>query len=51
MPSEHATVFTNYPMATKEQVSEAIESALKASQSWQDTPFVDRAAIFQRLPS
>lgn len=40
--------FTNYPLATKEQVSTAIESALKAKQSWQDTPFVDRVAIFQR---
>lgn len=48
MPAEHKTVFTNYPVATKEQVSAAIESALAAKQSWQDTPFVDRVAIFQR---
>lgn len=48
MPSEHATTFTNYPMATKEQVSASIESALKAKKSWEDVPFVDKAAIFQR---
>lgn len=48
MPSEHGTTFTNYPLASKEQVSTAIESALKAKKSWEETPFVDRAAIFQR---
>lgn len=48
MPSEHATTLTNHPMASKEQVAAAIESALAAKQSWQDTPFVDRVAIFQR---
>ncbi|EKG14285.1 Delta-1-pyrroline-5-carboxylate dehydrogenase 1, partial [Macrophomina phaseolina MS6] len=48
MPSEHATTFTNYPLATKEQASAAIESALKAKKRWEETPFVDRAAIFQK---
>ncbi|KAE8376620.1 putative pyrroline-5-carboxylate dehydrogenase [Aspergillus bertholletiae] len=46
MPSEHATTFTNYPLASKEQVAASIESALKAKKSWEETPFVDRAAIF-----
>ncbi|KUL89415.1 hypothetical protein ZTR_04290 [Talaromyces verruculosus] len=46
MPAEHATSFTNYPLATKEQVSTAIKSALKAKMDWENTPFVDRAAIF-----
>ncbi|KAI4657908.1 uncharacterized protein J4E78_006297 [Alternaria triticimaculans] len=46
LPAEHQTTFTNYPLATKEQVSIAIESALKAKKSWEDTAFVDRAAIF-----
>ena len=46
LPAEHATTFTNYPLATKEQVSSAIESALKAKKVWERTPFVDRAAIF-----
>tara|TARA_R110002003_G_scaffold236_9_gene17147 strand:- start:666 stop:2153 length:1488 start_codon:yes stop_codon:yes gene_type:complete len=46
LPAEHATTFTNYPLVTKEQVSTAIESALQAKKSWENTPFVDRAAIF-----
>ncbi|KAL4863896.1 hypothetical protein BDV12DRAFT_189357 [Aspergillus spectabilis] len=46
LPAEHATTFTNYPLASKEQVSTAIESALKAKKDWENTPFVDRAAIF-----
>ncbi|KAB8210320.1 Aldehyde/histidinol dehydrogenase [Aspergillus parasiticus] len=48
MPSEHATTFTNYPLASKEQVAASIESALKAKKSWEETPFVDRAAIFMK---
>jgi 1-pyrroline-5-carboxylate dehydrogenase len=46
LPAEHGTVFTNYPLATKEQTKAAIESALKAKKDWEETPFVDRAAIF-----
>ncbi|KAJ5715798.1 uncharacterized protein N7483_012979 [Penicillium malachiteum] len=46
LPAEHAIVFTNYPLATKEQTQAAIESALKAKKDWEETPFVDRAAIF-----
>ncbi|KAL4998087.1 Aldehyde/histidinol dehydrogenase [Aspergillus recurvatus] len=46
LPAEHGTTFTNYPVASKEQVLAAIESALKAKKDWEDTPFVDRAAIF-----
>jgi 1-pyrroline-5-carboxylate dehydrogenase len=37
LPAEHATTFTNYPLATDEQVRSAIELALEAKQSWQDT--------------
>ncbi|KAL1879531.1 hypothetical protein Plec18167_003988 [Paecilomyces lecythidis] len=48
MPSEHATTFTNFPLATKEQISASIDSALKAKKDWENTPFVDRAAIFQK---
>ncbi|KAF6831211.1 delta-1-pyrroline-5-carboxylate dehydrogenase [Colletotrichum plurivorum] len=48
MPSEHATAFSNFPLASKEQVAAAIESALEAKKSWENTPFVDRAAIFLR---
>ncbi|PYI26224.1 pyrroline-5-carboxylate dehydrogenase [Aspergillus indologenus CBS 114.80] len=46
LPAEHATTFTNYPLASPAQVNEAIDLALKAKESWQNTPFVDRAAIF-----
>ncbi|CDM33384.1 hypothetical protein DTO013E5_9846 [Penicillium roqueforti] len=46
LPAEHAVTFTNYPLATDEQTRSAIELALEAKQSWQDTPFVDRASIF-----
>lgn len=46
LPADHKTTFTSYPLATKEQVSAAIESALKAKKSWENTAFVDRAAIF-----
>lgn len=46
LPAERQTTFTNYPLATKEQTNAAIEAALGAKQEWQDTPFVDRAAIF-----
>lgn len=48
LPSEHGTTFTNFPLASKEQISAAIESALKAKKDWENTPFVDRAAIFQK---
>ncbi|EFQ31541.1 1-pyrroline-5-carboxylate dehydrogenase [Colletotrichum graminicola M1.001] len=46
LPSEHATTFSNFPLASKEQVTSAIESALEAKKSWENTPFVDRAAVF-----
>ncbi|KAJ5163063.1 uncharacterized protein N7500_004893 [Penicillium coprophilum] len=46
LPAEHAVTFTNYPLATNEQTRSAIDLALEAKQSWQDTPFVDRASIF-----
>ncbi|KAM0644220.1 hypothetical protein ACHAQF_001968 [Verticillium nonalfalfae] len=48
MPSEHQKVFTNYPLATRDQISAAIEAALGAKKEWEETPFVDKAAIFQR---
>jgi 1-pyrroline-5-carboxylate dehydrogenase len=46
MPAERHTAFTNYPLASKEQVQHAIESALRAKSEWQSMPFVDRAAVF-----
>lgn len=46
MPAENKTVFTNFPLASKEQVNKAIDSALLAKREWQEMPFVDRAAVF-----
>lgn len=43
VPAEKDTVFTNYPLISKEQVSNAITSALEAKKTWEKTPFVDRA--------
>lgn len=48
MPSSHQTVLVEYPEATSEQVSHAIELALKAKKQWQDMSFHDRAAVFLR---
>jgi 1-pyrroline-5-carboxylate dehydrogenase len=46
LPQDHATTFTNYPLITKIQVATAIDAALQTKKLWEQTPFVDRAAIF-----
>ncbi|PWY90902.1 pyrroline-5-carboxylate dehydrogenase [Aspergillus heteromorphus CBS 117.55] len=46
LPAGHATTFTNYPLLTPTEINAAIGSALEAKEEWQNTPFVDRAAIF-----
>ncbi|OAP59709.1 1-pyrroline-5-carboxylate dehydrogenase [Fonsecaea erecta] len=48
MPSEVSSIFARYTPTTEADVSAAIEEALKAKTAWQDTPFVDRAAVFLR---
>ena len=48
MPSEIATQFAKYSPATKQDVEAAIAAALEAKQSWAETSFHDRAAIFLR---
>ncbi len=48
MPSETSSVFAKFAPATETDISTAIEKALEAKRAWQDTPFVDRAAIFLR---
>ena len=48
MPSEHGSVFAQYADASESDVSAAIQTALSAKSTWQDTPFTDRAAIFLR---
>lgn len=48
MPSEIKTTFTKYTPTAAEDVDIAIKSALASKQAWQETPFIDRAAIFLR---
>lgn len=48
MPGDTAKTFATYTPCSKEDISTAIESALKAKHSWMNTPFADRAAIFLR---
>lgn len=45
-PADHASAVASYSNASQEQVGEAIEAALAAKASWENTPFADRAAIF-----
>lgn len=42
----HASVVAEYRPQTQQQIRQAIDAALEAKASWQQTPFVDRAAIF-----
>lgn len=48
LPAEHAKTFTHYPLVNSEQINTAIQSALDAKKEWENTPFVDRVAIFMR---
>ncbi|CAH0045892.1 unnamed protein product [Clonostachys solani] len=48
IPSSHSTVLAEYPLATGEQVNEAIEQALAVKEEWQNMSFKDRASIFLR---
>ncbi|RSM05643.1 hypothetical protein CEP52_006166 [Fusarium oligoseptatum] len=48
IPSEKNTTFAQYSPSTRQDVSDAINSALKAKQEWQDMSFSNRAAIFLR---
>lgn len=45
-PSAHAESVAKYSNANAAEISTAIDQALKAKQSWEDTPFSERAAIF-----
>ncbi|KAF4978976.1 hypothetical protein FDECE_18131 [Fusarium decemcellulare] len=48
IPSEKDQTFAQYSPSTRQEVSEAIDAALKAKQQWQDMSFSNRAAIFLR---
>ncbi|KZF26291.1 delta-1-pyrroline-5-carboxylate dehydrogenase 1 [Xylona heveae TC161] len=45
-PASHADAVAKYSNASAEEVSQAIDSALKAKASWESLPFADRAAVF-----
>ncbi|KAI9890382.1 MAG: UTP-glucose-1-phosphate uridylyltransferase [Vezdaea aestivalis] len=45
-PASHATPVAEYSNASKDDVQQAIESALAAKPAWESLPFADRAAIF-----
>ncbi|PLN83644.1 delta-1-pyrroline-5-carboxylate dehydrogenase mitochondrial precursor [Aspergillus taichungensis] len=47
-PSRHRETIAEYALASPEQVNAAVDAALQAKQSWEATPFEDRAAIFLR---
>ncbi len=46
MPHDHRHILGTYSLAEKSHVEEAIASALKARQTWSETPWDQRAAIF-----
>ncbi|MCJ1312961.1 1-pyrroline-5-carboxylate dehydrogenase [Agyrium rufum] len=46
IPSAHAEPIANYSNASSSDVTTAIEAALGAKKTWENLPFVDRAAIF-----
>jgi len=46
MPHKHDHILGEFHNAGKEQVHQAIDAALDASESWGETPWYDRAAIF-----
>lgn len=46
LPHDHKTVIGNYHKAGKEEVEQAINSALEARESWAAMPWHERAAIF-----
>jgi len=46
MPHKHDHVLGEFHNARKEEVHQAIDAALDASESWAETPWYDRAAIF-----
>ncbi|MBX5482809.1 MAG: L-glutamate gamma-semialdehyde dehydrogenase [Myxococcaceae bacterium] len=48
MPHKHAHVLGTYHEADPEQVTKAIDAALAAKRDWENTPFHERAAIFQK---
>ncbi|MDR3672685.1 MAG: L-glutamate gamma-semialdehyde dehydrogenase [Holophaga sp.] len=50
-PHEHKHVLARYHEAGEAEIRLAIEAALQAKQAWSDTPWEERAAIFNRMAS
>lgn len=48
LPSEHATKFSEFGSASREDVTKAIEGALAVKEEWRAMSFHDRASIFLR---
>ena len=48
MPHKHSHVLATYHEADPAQVEQAIQAAMKARESWSETPFAERAAVFLR---
>eukprot|EP00992_Anisonema_acinus_P003173 TRINITY_DN12511_c0_g1_i1.p1 TRINITY_DN12511_c0_g1~~TRINITY_DN12511_c0_g1_i1.p1 ORF type:complete len:562 (+),score=91.98 TRINITY_DN12511_c0_g1_i1:42-1727(+) len=46
MPTNHSHVLCTYHDADSETLLQAADAALEAKKTWEDFPFVDRAAIF-----
>jgi len=46
VPSDHKHVLCTFHQANKETLQLAIETSMKAKESWEEMPFEDRAAIF-----
>jgi len=49
-PADWRSVLHSYPLSTKENLSDAIDGAAKAQQTWKLLTTGERAAIFRRLP-
>ncbi len=47
-PHEHKRTLGHFYRGTKEHVHQAIDAAMAAKQSWSDTPWQERAAVFMR---
>lgn len=47
-PHEHKHTLGHFYRGTKEHVHQAIDAAMAAKQSWSDTPWQERAAVFMR---
>ncbi len=49
IPDEHKHVLGYYSEASKEDIQDAIDAAMRAKESWGNMPWQDRAAIFLKI--